>query len=80
MKKTKKNEIVRVQSVLEKDRLSIAGGVGELLISDLEKMLKDYFDFSKDIEYSITKEKSEYRVNISLLVNRVKPLNTIIKD
>ena len=80
MKKTKKNEIVRVQSVLEKDRLSIAGGVGELLISDLEKLLKDYFDFSKEIEYSITKEKSEYRVNISLLVNRVKPLNTIIKD
>ena len=80
MKKTKKNEIVRVQSVLEKDRLSIAGGVGELLISDLEKLLKDYFDFSKEIEYSITKEKSEYRVNIALLVNRVKPLNTIIKD
>ncbi len=80
MKKIKKNEMVRVQTVLEKDRLSISGGVGELLVSDLEKLLKDYFDFSKEIEYNVVKEKSEYRVTISLLVNRIKPMNIIIKD
>ncbi len=80
MKKVEKSEMMRVQTVLEKDRLFVGQGFEELMISDLKKLLTDYFDFSKDIQYEITKEKGEYRVNVSLIASRIKPLNTIIKD
>ena len=50
MKKNNQNELLRLQSVIENDRLSVGNGFNDLLINDLTKLLKDYFDFSNSIK------------------------------
>ena len=43
--KKDKNELMRLQTLIENDRLSTGDSFVELIVSDVEKLLKDYFDF-----------------------------------
>ena len=79
MKKNNQNELLRLQSVIENDRLSMGKGFNDLLINDLTKLLKDYFDFSNNIEVEINKIKGEYSVNFSLIASRIKTFNILPK-
>ncbi len=79
MKKNNQNELLRLQSVIENDRLSVGNGFNDLLINDLTKLLKDYFDFSNNIEVEITKSKGEYIVTFSLIASRIKTFNFLPK-
>jgi hypothetical protein len=79
MKKNNQNELLRLQSVIENDRLSVGNGFNDLLINDLTKLLKDYFDFSNNIEVEITKSKGEYIVSFSLIASRIKTFNFLPK-
>ncbi|MBQ7235760.1 MAG: hypothetical protein IJX03_01205 [Clostridia bacterium] len=77
MKKKKINELTRVQNVLENDRLNVGKGFNELLANDLNKLFKDYFDFSGLPELKIDKENGVYRVIVSLNVSRVRAFNIL---
>ena len=79
MSKNDKNEIMRIHTVLEKDRLSVDDGFNELLISDLTKLLKDYFVFNDAISVDLVKEKGGYSLQTRLSVLRIKNLNAIVK-
>lgn len=80
MIKREKNELMRIQTVLEKDRLNVGKGFNELLSCDLNKLLKDYFDFSNDASVEITKGKGGYKLFIELDIIRVKGLNASPKE
>ena len=80
MIKREKNELMRIQTVLEKDRLNVGKGFNELLSNDLNKLLKDYFDFSKDVIVEIIKDKGGYKLFIELEIVRVKGLNSMSKE
>ena len=43
--KREKNELIRLQSLIENDRLKLCGSFEDLLLSDLDKLLKEYFDY-----------------------------------
>lgn len=80
MKKIDKNYMLRVQSVLENDRLTTGKGFNELLTNDLNKLLKEYFDYSKDVDLIITKEQGGYKVEFSLFTTRIKAFNYLPKQ
>lgn len=77
MKKKNLNELTRVQHVLENDRLNIGKGFNELLTADLNKLLKDYFDFSSLPEFRVEKENGTYRVMIAVNVSRIRAFNCL---
>lgn len=79
MRRNNVNELLRIQNVIENDRLCIGKGFNDLLMADLTKLLKDYFDFSDSIEVEVTKVKSEYKVNFSLTASRIKTFNVLPK-
>lgn len=78
--KNKNQELIRVQSVIENDRLSVGNGFEELFKNDLLKLIEDYFDIYKTPEIQIQKNKDGIKVNINFLSNRIKLFNCLRDD
>lgn len=76
MSNTKK-EIVRMQSVIESDRVSASNNFTELLINDINKVLREYFDFRALPKLKIEKFNGEYFVNLSISAVRIKNFSNI---
>lgn len=74
------NELMRIQNVLEEDRLNVGKGFEEVLISDLNKLLKDYFDFNSLPSIKLIKNKGKYCVNINVDITRVRALNYVLEE
>ena len=73
-----KSQLVRVQTLIENDRLNMGKGFMDLLLSDLSRLLFDYFDFNNAPQVEIQKNRGEYIVNISLNPVRIKSFNQLI--
>lgn len=73
-----KSQLVRVQTLIENDRLNMGKGFMDLLLSDLSRLLFDYFDFNNAPQVEIQKNRGEYIVNISLNPVRIKRFNQLI--
>ncbi len=78
MKKDKK-ELVRVQSVIENDRLNAGDNFEELLTGDLHKLLLDYFDYRGLPSIKILKSGNKLSVNVSVDADSVKPFGVVPK-
>lgn len=76
--RNKNQELVRVQSVIENDRLSVGNGFEELFKNDLVKLIGDYFDIYKVPELEIQKNKDGIKVSINFLANRIKLFNYLV--
>ena len=70
--KNKKVELMRVQNLLENDRLNVGEGFNELFKSDLLKLLIDYFDIKKNPELKIVKNGNGFNININFESDRIK--------
>lgn len=71
--KKNKTELLRFQNIIEKDRTDVKDNFYELLTVDVNKLLKEYFDY-KDLPY-ITIEK-----NGSLFAVKIKVDATCIRN
>ena len=74
-----KNELLRLQTLIESDRLLTGDNFGEMLINDITKLLRDYFDFSKPTKLAIEKSRDGYFVNFSINATRLKSFANIQK-
>lgn len=75
--KIKSKEIVRLQNVIESDRLNVGNGFCDLFIKDFAKLVKDYFDIDNGPILNIIKDKFGYKVEISFYTTRVKSFNSL---
>ena len=78
MKKDKR-ELMRVQSILENDRMSVGDNFIELVVSDVGNLLTDYFDFAGVPKLKIEKFGDRYSVGITILASRIKNFNHVPK-
>ena len=67
-----KNEIIRLQSIIENDRISASDNFNNLVISDLNNLLKEYFDFKSLPTLNIERCGADLKVEIVLTVSRIK--------
>ncbi len=74
-----KNELLRLQTLIESDRLLTGDNFGEMLINDITKLLRDYFDFSMTPNLAIEKSRDGYFVNFSINASRLKSFANIQK-
>ena len=70
--KREKKEVVRVQSILENDRMSTGDNFIELVVGDVASLMNEYFDFSGVPKLKIEKFGDRYKVEISILASRIK--------
>ena len=77
--KENKNQLLRFQTMLENDRVVTANNFVQLVCSDIEKVLKEYFDFRVVPQLILQKVGSEYEVKIELKAKRIKNFANIPK-
>ena len=70
-------QFARLKNVIETDRLLVSGNFNELVIKDLTKVLKDYFDIKSMPELSLTKDGNAYLIEINLVATRVKTFGVL---
>lgn len=78
--KSNKNEIIRMQNIIETDRLNVKENFNNLMLSDLDKVLRDFFDYKKKPKLEIEKNKGEIKVKILLTAVNFKPLGYLPKS
>ena len=67
-----KNEIIRLQSIIENDRITSVDSFNNLLISDLNNLLREYFDFKNMPTLKIERNGVDFKVEINLTASRIK--------
>ncbi|MBO5285777.1 MAG: hypothetical protein J6B16_02645 [Clostridia bacterium] len=76
--KSSKNSI-KLQSVLESDRLKVSDAFFDTLLNDLTTLLIDYLDLSNTPILKIEKTGKGFEVKISALATRLKNVSIINK-
>lgn len=77
MKKKEGKELVRVQTILENDRLSTVDNFEELILIDLHKILAEYFDYRGLPSINILKSGNKLDVEIKLTAQSIKPFSIV---
>ncbi len=75
-----KNQLLRLQSLIENDRIMAGDNFSEMVINDINKLLKDYFDFRLPPNLTMEKTRDGYFVNISINASRIKNFANIQKQ
>ncbi len=70
--KRKNEQLLRVETVLNNDRLRLKEDFSKLLEADLTKLLMDYFYFNGSPTVEIVKKGSGFEVSINFTCNQVK--------
>ena len=79
MKKIISCDVTTIENIISDDRMNMSGNFKELLITDLEKVLTDYFDLTCDPILNVTKNEGRYIVTVECCALRVKLFGTIPK-
>ncbi len=77
--KKDKNEIMRLQTMIENDRMNIGENFDELIMCDLNKLLSDFFDYKECPTLEISKVGDKLKVNISLTASRMRSFGVVSK-
>ncbi len=75
--KKNKNELVRVKNILGNDRFNVGESFYELLLGDVDKLLKEYFDYKSLPKVYIEKKNGNLHVNIYVEALCAKYFGTI---
>lgn len=75
-----KNQIVRLQRMIENDRITSGDNFINLVTCDTEKLLNEYFDIKDKLQLKIEKTGEEYNVLISFRANRIKNFINVPKE
>ena len=67
-----KNEIIRLQSIIENDRITSVDSFNNLLVSDLNNLLREYFDFKNMPTLKIERNGVDFKVEINLTASQIK--------
>ena len=67
-----KKEIVRLQTLIENDRINAGDNFINLVVSDLTILLRQYFDFKENVLLNVQRSGVEYAVQINLTATRIK--------
>ena len=67
-----KSELMRVETVLNEDRLKLKDDFIKLLEADLKSLLSEYFYLNAMPQAEIIKEGKELKVNINFTCSQIK--------
>lgn len=79
MRKEKK-ELLRLQTMIENDRVNTGNNFLQLIESDINKLLRDYFDFTIPPEIKIETQNNAYYFTLNLKVSRIKSFASVSRE
>lgn len=72
MKNKKNAKLVRLASVIEKDRLTVGDDFKRMVEYDIHKLLSEYADLKGEVQFSIVKDGSLFRLEVIAKAVRLK--------
>lgn len=79
MKEKKRNELLRLQSIIERDRLTVGNDFASLLSEDLSEIFSDYMDYDGKVKVTVSRVGSEFKVEATVIAKRLKAFYPIKK-
>ncbi len=80
MKKKERNELTRLKNLVSHDKSYVGEDFEDLLIVDLQKLLKDYFDIKEGVKVEIVKSGDLYHVDFNFDAQCIKNFSYIPKE
>ena len=77
--KKRKNQLERIENVINNDRLSCSEDFLKLLTIDLQKVFNEYFTTLSQPLLQFSKDKGNYIVNIQLVATGIKQFMSVPK-
>lgn len=78
--KKNKNEMMRIQSLIENDRMNTGDNFTALILSDLKNLLEDYFDFKGSPKLEMEKCGGGYKVTVTITALRIRAFGILPKQ
>ena len=73
----KQSDLSRMEELIRHDRLNTKEEFSELLLKDLDALLRDYFDYKGEPLFSITRAGDSFAVNISFCANCLRSFSAL---
>lgn len=73
----RRGELARIEQMIKNDRLTVKGDFSDLLISDVDRVLRDYFDYRGFPELKIEKTGDVYTVVFKIAATSVRPFSSV---
>ena len=70
--KIKKQEIIRIENIINGDRQAPDDNFKSLLLTDLNNLLSDYFNLTLNPELKVVKSNSGFNVEIFFMADSIK--------
>lgn len=78
--KLKKHSVMRVESLINNDRIRHSEGFVELLTGDVDKVLKDYFDYKGYPSVTVYKNGNIFSVQILLNAESIRAFSALPQE
>ena len=75
--KIKKSNIMRMENIINNDRMKSGGDFVELVTGDIDKVLKDYFDYKGYPKLEIAKNGGVFSVKVTVTAERIKAFSVL---
>jgi hypothetical protein len=75
----KRKDLIRIKSMLERDKYNVTDNFSKLLVNDLTKVLGEYFEFIIDPSFEIKKKGELIFINLVVKSESVKSFESLPK-
>lgn len=75
--KIKKNSIIRMENMINSDRMKSGGDFIDLLTGDIDRVLKDYFDYKGYPQVEVVKNGGAFAVRIMIAAERIRSFSAL---
>lgn len=72
-----KNDILRINTMINNDRVAMNDSFNELFNNDLNKVISDYFELDNSIKVAVEKQGNKLFVQIIFSANSIKGFRNI---
>lgn len=73
----KKNDLVRMEEIIRRDRLNVKEEFSELLLKDLDVLLRDYFDYKGYPSLEIVRTGDRFTVTVSVVASHIRSFSAL---
>ena len=76
-KKKTSYDLLRLKTIIKGDRLGVSDSFDELVLSDLNSVLKDYFELKTEPTLSVEEKNGSYFICIEAAATRIKTFGKV---
>ena len=78
--KTKKNSVIRMENLINQDRMKNSEGFVDLLTEDVDKVLRDYFDYKGYPNVAVCKNGNYFTIQIALNAENIRAFSVLPQE